>query len=100
MRALIAFLIRAYQLLISPLLGARCRFYPSCSHYALEALQVHGLARGSWLTLRRLARCHPLCVGGFDPVPPAADGLAIDRCSHDRALRGSSAGKMAHWRCR
>jgi uncharacterized protein len=71
MRALVAFLIRAYQLVISPLLGPRCRFYPSCSNYALEALRVHGLWRGSTLTLRRLARCHPLCAGGIDPVPPA-----------------------------
>ena len=69
MRALIRFLIRAYQLTISPLLGARCRFYPSCSHYALEAIERHGLWRGSWLTVRRVARCHPLCDGGYDPVP-------------------------------
>jgi uncharacterized protein len=100
MRALIAFLIRAYQLLISPLLGARCRFYPSCSHYALEALQLHGLARGSWLTLRRLARCHPLCAGGVDPVPAAGAGRALDRRSQERALRRSPEGEMAHWRCR
>jgi putative membrane protein insertion efficiency factor len=75
MRALIRFLIRAYQLSISPLLGARCRFYPSCSHYALEAIERHGVGRGSWLTLRRVGRCHPLCAGGYDPVPlPAAQG--------------------------
>lgn len=68
--ALVA-LIRGYQLIISPLLGPRCRFYPSCSHYAIEALRVHGAGRGSWLTLRRLLRCHPLHPGGVDPVPPA-----------------------------
>lgn len=67
--ALVA-LIRGYQLIISPLLGPRCRFYPSCSHYAIEALRVHGAGRGSWLTLRRLLRCHPLHPGGVDPVPP------------------------------
>ena len=72
MRALIRFLIRAYQLTISPLLGARCRFYPSCSHYALEAIECHGIWRGGWLTVRRVARCHPLCEGGYDPVPPHA----------------------------
>lgn len=72
MRALIRFLIRAYQLTVSPLLGARCRFYPSCSHYALEAIERHGVARGSWLAMRRLARCHPLCHGGYDPVPTLA----------------------------
>ncbi|MBK5007153.1 membrane protein insertion efficiency factor YidD [Pseudomonas sp. S32] len=67
--ALVA-LIRGYQLIISPLLGPRCRFYPSCSHYAIEALRVHGAGRSSWLTLRRLLRCHPLHPGGVDPVPP------------------------------
>jgi putative membrane protein insertion efficiency factor len=72
MRALIRILIRAYQLTLSPLLGARCRFYPSCSHYALEAIERHGLWRGSWLSVRRVARCHPFCHGGFDPVPPQA----------------------------
>ena len=77
MRALIRFLIRAYQLTISPLLGERCRFYPSCSHYALEAIERHGVWRGGWLTLRRIARCHPFCHGGFDPVPPQA---AHERC--------------------
>lgn len=65
--------IRAYQWLISPLLAPRCRFYPSCSHYAIEALRIHGPFRGSWLTLRRIVRCHPLNPGGFDPVPPVHD---------------------------
>ncbi len=60
-------LIRAYQLFISPLLGPRCRFYPSCSHYAQEALQIHGLRRGGWLALRRIGRCHPWHPGGVDP---------------------------------
>jgi putative membrane protein insertion efficiency factor len=63
--------IRVYQLLISPLLGPRCRFYPSCSSYAVEALQRHGALRGSWLAVRRLGRCHPWNPGGPDPVPPA-----------------------------
>ena len=62
--------IRAYRLLLSPLLPAACRFHPSCSRYALEALAVHGAVRGSWLTLRRLSRCHPFHDGGLDPVPP------------------------------
>jgi hypothetical protein len=70
MRQLIHFLIRIYQLGISPLLGPRCRFYPSCSQYALEAVAAHGSMRGSWLALRRLARCHPFSTSGFDPVPP------------------------------
>ncbi len=62
-------LIRAYQYLISPLLGPHCRFYPSCSHYAVEALQRHGILRGGYLSLRRLSRCHPWHPGGIDPVP-------------------------------
>ena len=67
--AFILLLIRAYRLLISPLLGNRCRFHPSCSEYALEALQRHGLWKGSRLALRRLGSCHPWHAGGFDPVP-------------------------------
>jgi putative membrane protein insertion efficiency factor len=63
--------LTGYRRLISPLLAARCRFYPSCSAYALEAVRVHGAARGSWLAVRRLARCHPFHPGGLDPVPPA-----------------------------
>ncbi|TJY58223.1 membrane protein insertion efficiency factor YidD [Sinimarinibacterium sp. CAU 1509] len=62
-------LIRAYQLVLSPLLGPRCRFYPSCSHYAIDALRLHGALRGSWLAIRRILRCHPLNPGGYDPVP-------------------------------
>lgn len=61
--------IRAYQYTLRPLLGANCRFYPSCSQYAHEAVERHGAARGSWLAIRRLARCHPYHPGGYDPVP-------------------------------
>jgi len=69
MRHVAVFLIRLYQWTVSPLLGPRCRFYPSCSHYALEAVQRFGALRGGWLALRRLLRCHPWQPGGFDPVP-------------------------------
>jgi putative membrane protein insertion efficiency factor len=69
MRPLIRQLIRLYQLAISPLLGPRCRFYPSCSQYALEAIEAHGALRGLWFALRRIGRCHPWHPGGFDPVP-------------------------------
>lgn len=65
-------LIRAYQLLLSPLLGPRCRFYPSCSSYCREALETHGLVTGLWLGLKRILRCHPYCEGGLDPVPPVS----------------------------
>jgi putative membrane protein insertion efficiency factor len=71
MRVPVILLIRLYQYLISPLLGPRCRFYPSCSHYALQALRRHGLFYGGWLSLRRITRCHPLNEGGIDPVPPS-----------------------------
>jgi len=67
-RALIA-AIRFYQKGISPLTPPSCRFHPTCSQYGLEAVQRYGAARGSWLTVRRLARCHPFCKGGYDPVP-------------------------------
>lgn len=71
---LLAVCIRGYQRFISPLLGPHCRFYPSCSAYALEAVRVHGAIRGSWLAARRLSRCHPFHSGGLDPVPPARSG--------------------------
>jgi putative membrane protein insertion efficiency factor len=64
-------LLRGYRLLISPIYGDVCRYHPSCSAYALEAVTVHGSVRGTGLALRRLARCHPWAAGGYDPVPPA-----------------------------
>ena len=75
MRALLMGLVRGYRLLLSPWLGSACRFTPSCSVYSLEALDRHGAAAGSYLTLRRLARCHSWCEGGHDPVPAQAPSL-------------------------
>nr|WP_233468397.1 membrane protein insertion efficiency factor YidD [Zooshikella ganghwensis] len=69
MKYLLLGLLKIYRWLISPLLGNNCRFYPSCSHYAEQALLQHGLGYGLWLTLRRLLRCHPWHPGGYDPVP-------------------------------
>jgi putative membrane protein insertion efficiency factor len=69
MRWLLIFLVRGYQVVLSPLLPATCRFYPSCSAYAVEALERHGAWRGTKLTIRRLARCHPFHPGGYVPVP-------------------------------
>ena len=69
MKALLLLVLRGYQYAISPLFGANCRFHPSCSDYAREAIDRHGAGKGSWLTLRRLGRCHPYHPGGFDPVP-------------------------------
>jgi putative membrane protein insertion efficiency factor len=67
-RALIA-LIKAYQYLLSPMLGSRCRFYPSCSEYAHQAIAERGAVTGIFLSLKRLSRCHPWCEGGYDPLP-------------------------------
>ncbi|MDO4232540.1 MAG: membrane protein insertion efficiency factor YidD [Lautropia sp.] len=64
--------VKGYQLTLGTVLPPSCRYWPSCSAYAIEALQVHGARRGSWLTLRRLCRCHPWGGEGFDPVPPAS----------------------------
>jgi len=63
------FCVRGYQLVLSPIFGGACRYYPSCSAYAIEALERHGALRGGWMAIRRIARCHPFRPGGFDPVP-------------------------------
>ena len=63
-------LLRGYKLVISPIFTGSCRFLPSCSDYAAEAIRIYGVTQGSWLALKRLSRCHPFCAGGHDPVPP------------------------------
>jgi putative membrane protein insertion efficiency factor len=68
-KRLLLALVRGYQYLLRPMLGANCRFAPSCSDYALEAISRHGPWKGSWLALRRISRCHPYHPGGYDPVP-------------------------------
>jgi putative membrane protein insertion efficiency factor len=69
LRPVLVGLLKAYRLVVSPLYGQVCRYHPSCSAYALEAVQVHGSVRGGWLAARRLGRCHPWAAGGYDPVP-------------------------------
>lgn len=71
MKAILLALIDAYRLLLSPFFGTQCRFYPTCSSYAREAIEVHGSLRGSWLAVKRILKCHPWHPGGVDPVPPA-----------------------------
>ena len=69
MKRILVLFVRAYQVTLSPLLPPACRYHPSCSNYAIEALEKHGAIRGSWLAAKRIARCNPFFAGGFDPVP-------------------------------
>ena len=69
MKQLLILFVRGYQVVLSPHLPASCRYYPTCSHYAIEALGKHGALRGGWLAVKRISRCHPFRPGGFDPVP-------------------------------
>ena len=82
LKKLLILLVRGYQLLLSPFLGNNCRFYPSCSSYMIEAIEVHGVFKGLWLGTRRILRCHPYSDGGIDPVPPRC-GCA----GHDERFR-------------
>lgn len=77
MRKLVILPIRVYRYAISPMMASHCRFYPSCSAYAIEAIEQHGSLRGSWLATKRLARCHPWHPGGLDPVPPASNQSSL-----------------------
>lgn len=81
MRHALLLLIQVYRYTLSPLLGARCRFYPTCSAYGLEAIRRYGAWRGGWLTLKRLGRCHPWHAGGVDPVPSLTT-LTTDHKEH------------------
>ncbi len=69
MARILIYIVKAYQLVLSPFFGQQCRFYPTCSQYAVEALQKHGAIAGSYYTVHRLLRCHPWCDGGHDPIP-------------------------------
>ena len=84
MRLLLIWLLRGYRFAISPLYGQVCRYHPTCSAYALEAVTRHGSLKGSWLAIRRLGRCHPWAAGGYDPVPPKG-GTTLPRDTQSEA---------------
>jgi hypothetical protein len=94
--------IRFYQRFISPALPASCRYYPTCSSYAAEALREHGALRGSWLAIRRLGRCHPWHEGGYDPVPPrrepkraAGSSVSVKDAEHGDQCQSTTAGQTS-----
>ena len=76
MKWLVIKFVRLYQLIMSPFIGQHCRFYPTCSHYMIQAIEIHGVFKGLWLGLRRLGRCHPWHEGGMDPVPDSPEAKA------------------------
>lgn len=86
MRYPLIWLLRAYRMLISPLYGQVCRYHPSCSAYALEAVSTHGAGRGVWLAVRRVGRCHPWAAGGYDPVPAQSPWRCVSRPESEELL--------------
>lgn len=82
LKLILLFLLRVYQLCISPYLGRNCRFYPTCSQYAIEAISLHGCVKGILLAGWRLLKCHPWHAGGYDPVPPKKSNSVSSRCHH------------------
>lgn len=93
MKQILILLLKAYRVVISPLYGNVCRYYPSCSAYALRAVETHGAVKGSWLAGRRLLRCHPWALGGYDPVPGTpehAEELRLQAAQREAAVRHES----------
>ena len=91
MRFLLILLVKGYRLIFSPYVGRSCRFAPTCSQYALDALNEYGALKGSWLALRRIGRCHPWHAGGYDPVPTKTDA-SQKHCCTDEACHPKEAG--------
>ncbi|WP_262694170.1 membrane protein insertion efficiency factor YidD [Kordiimonas aquimaris] len=83
---LLSAFVRFYQLVISPLLGPRCRFQPTCSHYTLEAISLHGGLKGGWLAAKRIAKCHPWGGFGYDPVPKGSNTIKNDAPKADKQV--------------
>ncbi|MFZ6753880.1 membrane protein insertion efficiency factor YidD [Undibacterium sp. Dicai25W] len=98
MKTLLLLLLRFYKYAISPMLGQNCRFYPSCSEYAAQAIQIHGAAKGCLLAGKRVCKCHPWHPGGVDHVPPASEKQKIvptsDQCCHEQS---GSTGHSSHF---
>ena len=84
MKTLTLLLIRGYQTFLSPLLGSNCRFYPTCSHYTYQAVEIHGVTRGGWMGIKRVLRCNPFNPGGFDPVPILPNTTEADALHQER----------------
>jgi len=95
MKKICLFAVHAYQACLGPFFGGNCRFYPSCSNYACEAIEGHGAGRGTWLAVRRVLRCHPFSLGGIDLVPDAGDRTPVARmepaASHPKVTTGGGA---------
>jgi putative membrane protein insertion efficiency factor len=89
MKYLLIALLKAYRFAISPLYGQVCRYHPSCSAYALEAVTVHGSVRGSWYAVRRVGRCHPWAPGGYDPVPAVVPSRSADQQTDSHQTLGA-----------
>lgn len=83
MSLILILFVRAYQVMLSPLLPAACRYHPTCSNYAIEAIEKHGAMRGGWLAMKRIARCHPFRPGGFDPVPDPSSSSPANKTTRD-----------------
>jgi hypothetical protein len=90
MKKIALLFIKFYQYVISPIIGPRCRFYPTCSEYAQQAIEDFGVLRGSFLAIKRILRCHPFHEGGCDPVPPVQCPPAVDSSSKDKSPTHSS----------